>query len=111
MAIQPIDLQVLYTQLENVSKTVAAQQQGAQLTSAIQQDEHGKRLAEKSTIVQKTSETEEEVAIIKDHQDAKNTPSFAGEKEQHTDEQPEPQKPAFEYVSDPELGHHIDVSG
>ena len=47
MALHPIDLQTLYTQLENVSKGVAFQQQGLQLREAVQQDNYGKQLTEK----------------------------------------------------------------
>ena len=50
MAIAPLDLQVLYSQLENVSKTVAHQQQGKQLANAIQQETYAQQMAEKNGI-------------------------------------------------------------
>ena len=112
MAIQPIDLQVLYTQLENVSKNVVAQQQGVQLSNSIQQEERGRQLAKKSTTVQKSPEDGDEVAIIKDHQDTKNAPSSSDDRKEKDDRNsPSEQKPDVEYVSDPELGRHIDISG
>ncbi len=53
MGIQPIDLQTMYSQLSNVSKTMAAGQQ-SQLTEAMQQQNNIQRSLENSTKVQQT---------------------------------------------------------
>ena len=36
MGIQPIDLQIMYSQISNVSKIASQQQKGAELTNAMQ---------------------------------------------------------------------------
>ena len=54
MGIQPIDLQTMYTQLSNVSKTMAGSQQ-AQLTEAMQQQGNIQRNMENAAKVQQTS--------------------------------------------------------
>ena len=54
MGIAPIDLQTMYTQLSNVSKTMAGAQQ-AQLTEAMQQQGNIQRSMENAAKVQQTS--------------------------------------------------------
>ena len=54
MGIQPIDLQTMYTQLSNVSKSMAGAQQ-AQLTEAMQQQGNIQRSMENAARVQQTS--------------------------------------------------------
>ncbi len=53
MGIQPIDLQTMYSQLSNLSKTMAAGQQ-AQLTEAMQQQDNIQRSLENASKVQQT---------------------------------------------------------
>ena len=53
MGIQPIDLQTMYSQLSNLSKTMAAGQQ-AQLTEAMQQQNNIQRSLENASKVQQT---------------------------------------------------------
>ena len=54
MGIQPIDLQTMYTQLSNVTKSMAGAQQ-AQLTEAMQQQGNIQRSMENAAKVQQTS--------------------------------------------------------
>ena len=54
MGIQPIDLQTMYTQLSNVSKSMAGSQQ-AQLTEAMQQQNNIQKNLENAARVQETS--------------------------------------------------------
>ena len=54
MGIQPIDLQTMYSQLSNVSKTISGPQQ-AQLTEAMQQQNNIQKNLEKTSSVQQTS--------------------------------------------------------
>ena len=39
MAVQPIDLQVMYTQMDKLAQTVSKQQNGLQLANAMQENE------------------------------------------------------------------------
>jgi len=54
MGIQPIDLQTMYSQASNVSKTLSGHQQ-AQLTEAMQQQNNIQKNLENSAKVQQTS--------------------------------------------------------
>ncbi len=110
MAIQPIDLQTMYTSLEKVSKMTAAKQQGMQLQSAIQQDELTKRIQEKASTVEKTEMDEDEgLTHVKDRQKNSEADSHTSdEREEKKEEQPEEH---IEVITDPFLGRHIDISG
>ena len=64
MGIAPIDLQTMYTQLSNVSKSMAGSQQ-AQLTEAMQQQNNIQRSMENAARVQQTSNEKSEQAKSK----------------------------------------------
>lgn len=109
MAIAPLDLQVLYSQLENVSKTVAHQQQGKQLANAIQQEVHARELLEKSSTVQQLNSGDDSVQKVKDRAaggSSQNGSHKKNKEDEHSEEQTEPI--AFQ---DPNLGKFIDISG
>lgn len=57
MAIQPIDMQTMYSQLNNVAKNAGAQQQ-AQLSEAMQQQSNIQKNLENSQKIQNTSNTQ-----------------------------------------------------
>ena len=63
MGIQPIDLQTLYSQLSNVSKSLAAGQQ-AQLTEAMQQQQNIQRGLENASKVQQTQTEKTDTALV-----------------------------------------------
>ena len=63
MAIQPIDLQTMYSQLSNVSKSMSGAQQ-AQLTEAMQQQNNIQKNMEKAAAVQQTSNEKSNAAQI-----------------------------------------------
>ena len=78
MGIQPIDLQTMYSQLSNVSKTMAAGQQ-AQLTEAMQQQNNIQRSLENSTKVQQT-QTDKTDANTVNEDGSGGAASFGGKK-------------------------------
>lgn len=55
MAIQPIDLQNMYSQISNIAKNVAGQQQAAQLSESIQQQNQIQKNIENAQKVQQTN--------------------------------------------------------
>lgn len=55
MGIQPIDLQNMYSQMSNVAKTVAGQQQSAQVSEQIQHQNQIQKNIEQSQRVQQAS--------------------------------------------------------
>ncbi len=79
MGIQPIDLQTMYTQLSNVSKSMAGPQQ-AQLTEAMQQQSNIQRSMENAAKVQQTSN--EKVNANSVNQNGSNSSGAYGGKKQ-----------------------------
>ena len=79
MGIQPIDLQTMYTQLSNVSKTMSGAQQ-AQLTEAMQQQNNIQRSMENAAKVQQTSNEKADTNSI--NQNGSNGSGAYGQKKQ-----------------------------
>lgn len=112
MGIAPIDLQTMYSQLSNVSKTMTGAQQ-AQLTESMQQQQNIQRDLENSQKVQQTSN--EKANASKINQNGSGSQSFAGkhEKKENSEENQNAQneeqniynkyKPSY-------LGNIIDIS-
>ena len=55
MGIQPIDLQNMYSQISNIAKNVGGQQQAAQVSQSVQQQNQVQKNIEMSQRVQETS--------------------------------------------------------
>ena len=55
MGIQPIDLQNMYSQMNNIARNVAGQQQSAQIAQSVQQKDQIQQNIEMSQRVQQTS--------------------------------------------------------
>lgn len=111
MAIQPIDLQTMYTQLEKVSKMAAHQQQGLQLQKAIHQEEQAKRLQEKNQTVEKAIMDDEGLPVVADRNKNARPEEDEEGKNQTNAQKDETIPEEFEVIKDPRLGQHIDVSG
>ena len=84
MGIQPIDLQTMYTQLSNVSKSMAGAQQ-AQLTEAMQQQENIQRGLENAAKVQQTSNEKSDTNSV--NQNGSNASGAWGGKKQQDKKQ------------------------
>ena len=110
MGIQPIDLQTMYTQLSNVSKSMAGAQQ-AQLTEAMQQQGNIQRNMENAAKVQQTSNEKSNTNSV--NQNGSGAGAFAGgrqkghkeEKEDNPLEERRPPKSDLSY-----LGTIIDIT-
>lgn len=110
MALAPLDFQVLYSQLETVSKTVAHQQQGQQLANAIQRETHAQQQAEKNSTVQQLKSGEDNVHKVKDRAAGGSSQQNHGRR--HPEEEVEEEEiPAPVAFQDPNLGKFIDISG
>ena len=110
MGIQPIDLQTMYTQLSNVSKTMAGAQQ-AQLTEAMQQQGNIQRSMENAAKVQQTSNEKSDTNSV--NQNGSGAGSYfggkrKGQEQKHKDEYPEENRPPKSDLS--YLGTIIDIS-
>ncbi|MBQ0166021.1 MAG: hypothetical protein KBT02_02795 [Treponema sp.] len=110
MAIQPIDLQTLYTQLENVSKNVAFQQQGMQFKGDMQETERARQEFLKKQAVTKAHEEEELADTVKERK-GNNGQQQQNTKKQMKEEE-ESEKPVEEIqIRDTSLGRIIDILG
>ncbi|MFP3088719.1 hypothetical protein LQZ21_00150 [Treponema sp. TIM-1] len=111
MAIQPIDLQTLFTQVDKVGKSQAAQKEGLQIQQALQGDQIQRKTDERIQSVNESQDTGEGAETIRDRASRKN----GGEEKQGRegkDEDSEDERPGEPLVfRDPDLGRNIDVSG
>jgi hypothetical protein len=113
MAIQPIDLQALFSQLDKVGKIQASQKEGAQLQQAIQ----GAHIQQK---------TEERIQSVNESQDVSQGPEKLKDRPPRKGRETEPRGGYDEdgglsdddasgadpsVIHDPALGKHIDLSG
>jgi hypothetical protein len=111
MAIQPIDLQTIYTQLDKVSKSTVAQQQGAHLARAIQQDEQQRQESLRSETVKELRAGNEGIAAV-DERDGGNTQEQKrGKKQNGRGDSPDEKNRGQFSFTESHLGQHIDVTG
>jgi hypothetical protein len=112
MAIQPIDLQTLFTQVDKVGKTQAAQREGLQIQEALHQLQSQKKAEEQVQSVNEAQDAGDGAERIKDGNSRR--PSGEGEgREQPEDGEEEPEKENLRenLIRDPTLGRNIDISG
>lgn len=108
MAIQPIDLQTIYSQMSNVAKNVAHQQNGNQLTQAMQENVAVQQEQERLAQVHKTAENEANTSQVKDKGHQNN--SFQNQKNQKKSKEEEPEKKKLTEIRESFLGQNIDIS-
>ena len=110
MAIQPIDLQALFSQLDKVAKTQAVQREGVQIHSALQQVQVQRKIEENVQSVNEAQEMGEEAQNIKDEQQGHSAnQGERGKSERDAETSEEKEKP--DLIRDPALGKNIDISG
>lgn len=111
MAIQPIDLSTIYSQLDNIGKFSAMQNQSAQL--AAQQNLAGEARADlaKTRTVNKTPSDDSFADGIKDEGGGSSDFTNAGEQHKKEDEQDAGDKPRQTELKDPHTGNFIDIMG
>jgi hypothetical protein len=107
MAIQPIDLQTLFTQLEKVGKTQASQKEGVMIQQAIQSVTIQRRTDENIQSVNETRDTGRGAEAVND-QNARRHQGGEGTPEREEGEEEKPKSPVFR---DPALGKYIDFTG
>mgnify|MGYP003418980283 CR=1 FL=1 len=107
MAIAPIDLQTLYTQLDKIGKTQGSQAHNMQVQSVLQDAEKAKQQLEEHKKISSTTMPDEKIKDRQHNQDDENKNS-GHEKESQEENLEKKQKVPFQ---DPDLGQHIDVIG
>lgn len=111
MAIQPIDLQTLYGQLDKVGKAQVQQQAAAQAAREAEMKANRDKAARNLDTVQMSEAGEEKVGRVHERNESSGGQGEApggGEPAKKDEKSEEAEK---EILKDPALGHHIDISG
>lgn len=109
MAIQPIDLQTMYSQMSNVASRVSHEQHGTQMNAAIQQQSAVIQNAENIKTVKKAAGEDSKTNTVKDdgHQNQEN--SSGEQKSKNETEETSVENKKTEFRED-YLGRHIDIT-
>lgn len=113
MAIQPIDLQALFSQIDKVGKTQSELKEGLQLQQALQGAANQRKQDERVRSVNETQDSGDGAERIRDRSPRGRHGRGADEKEKPEEKGSDATKDAekSEVVRDPALGHNIDLSG
>jgi hypothetical protein len=110
MAIQPIDLQTLFTQLDKVAKTQTAQREGLALQQAIQGVQIQRKTEEHIQAVNETQNTGDDgIEKVKDRE-SRQQDSSGGKKKKAGKNESEQEETPSPVLCDPRLGRNIDIS-
>lgn len=109
MGLQPIDLQTMYSQLSNVARQAVHQQQGVQLSEAMQQAGIVRQNQEQAEKVQQAEEQSKLGGINQNGRN--NSGQQQKKKEKSPDEQDsEAENTAQNRLKESYLGQHIDIT-
>ncbi|MCL2130046.1 MAG: hypothetical protein FWH35_06825 [Treponema sp.] len=110
MAIQPIDLQAIFSQIDKVGKNQSVLREGLQIQEALQQAQSQKKLEENIRSVNESQNMGDDAGKIKDEQGRKSS-GQSGENENIEEEDSNPEEKKPDLIRDPSLGTIIDISG
>jgi len=112
MAIQPIDLQTLFSQMDKVAKTQAAQRDGVAMHESIQGAQIQRKVEEHIQSVNEAQNTGDDgTDKIRDRHSSKGDKESDEEKKKKEREaSAEPDEARNPTISDPFLGTRIDIS-
>ena len=109
MAIQPIDLQPLFTQIEKVGKSQSAIRDGLDVQQAMQGVQIERKTGEQIQSVNEAQNMGEGVEKVKDKNSGGKEKEKRDAKNQEKNEAPQ-EKPERPAICDPRLGANIDIS-
>jgi hypothetical protein len=111
MAIQPIDLQIMYSQMANIASSVAKQQDEEKLAEGVRQAGIIRQNAEQAKAVKKSAPDDAKSPKIKPdgRQNTKSERKSPEKKEKKNEEDPEVSKE--NEFRESYLGQHIDITG
>jgi hypothetical protein len=104
--LKPIDLQTLFTHLNNVGKTQSAAEQSIHAQQAVQGDEIAKKSELEETTVDSNNQIEQEENSV--DEDGRGARKYQSRTKMSQEEQKKKKKMSFR---DPDLGSHIDLEG
>ncbi|MDR0584005.1 MAG: hypothetical protein LBG57_06640 [Treponema sp.] len=109
MAIQPIDLQTLFTQVDKVGKSQSAQREGLAVQQALQGAQLQRKTEERIQEVNEAQDAGNGAEKVNDRGSRNSSGRGRGEKgENPAEEGEEEQLPSV--IRDPSLGRNIDIS-
>jgi hypothetical protein len=113
MAITPIDLQMLFSQIDKIGKEVAAQKEGAALHSVMQTDHRQKINEEKMKSVREADDSGEGPDRLKDKRNSGEKETRPDRKRNNNNNKLAADGSLFKLpeVHDPNLGNYLDISG
>ncbi|MCL2093203.1 MAG: hypothetical protein FWH12_03315 [Treponema sp.] len=111
MAIQPIDLQALFSQLHQVGKTQAMAREGQQIQENLQAQQSQRRLEENIQAVNEAQNMGDEAEKIKDENRGRNSMAGQGGPGKEEEDQEEERALHVDVIRDPALGRNLDISG
>ena len=112
MAIQPIDLQALFTQLDKVGKNQTMMREGQQIQESMQQLQFQRRNEQNIQSVNQAQDMGEEAETIKDEKrQGTRENNFGARERQPQDEELFEAEEKRDLIRDPALGRNIDISG
>jgi hypothetical protein len=112
MAIQPIDLQTLFTQIDKVGKEQMNQKEGVHLQSVLQNAQLQKKTEERFHTVTELQNTGDGAEQIKDRNAGRQGGDHAPGRKPGGEEDAEPEDGGPPpVIRDPALGKNIDISG
>jgi hypothetical protein len=111
MAIQPIDLQTLFTQIDKVGKEQANLKEGAHIQASLQGVQIQKKTEERTHTVNESQAAGEGAERIKDRNARKGGGETSGQDGRYGGEASEDKGRDPTIFRDPDLGTNIDVSG
>ncbi len=110
MSVSPLDLQILYSNLKNVGQQQAAERSAEIAQQDKQADEMVRKADEKNHRVAESKDIETGIDKIKEEEQKRREGSAGGKEGEHKKEEVE-EKKEKKYFEDPDIGHHIDISG
>lgn|SRR5574344_835771 len=110
MAIQPIDLSTIYTQMDKVAKYNASQDQNAQLANAVGMNKTIQENLEKTQQVQQAANNKVDTMKINPDEKKSEQENKDKQKKKEKDNVPEEAKKKLTEIKDPLLGQHIDIT-
>ena len=107
MPLLPIDLQTMFSHLNRIGKDQATLKNSEIENQAAQAQEIVKETEKKDNTVNETKDVGDGLEKVKD-EEKKNASRKEKKKKKNDEEENEEKK---EVLKDPDLGHHIDISG
>lgn len=111
MAIQPIDLQTLFTQMDKVGKAQVQEKAAITLQQELQTADFQRRAEMKIRSVNKVQDEGEGVEQLKERRRPRGEDNQQEKKEKKEDEADSSDPTGPETIRDPDLGRNVDLSG